>query len=477
MATDLKLFNAADATLTTNATSTVGPFLKERSIAIQATWDVTTPTSAATVPGTLEVQTVTFPDKATAVDGDYVVLEDYLGTKWALALSKSGAAVKTLTFLAKASCTGGDFLVFYDAAGQAWAIAANKSGTDAAPTAQSWIDIPSARKANVNISSATTGAQVAALFETAMNALTGFSTAFTTDDSAADGTMLLACDAVGAVAEPLSFKKNAGSGLTSSAGTSIVGVESTAGYTTSAPTGAIWAAIPSAKKGSVDLTACTDAASVAAAAELVFDALVGVTIVSDDTAADGTMTFTQAEPGATVNPVVKNKTDAGAGSITGVQTTGGVGGVNLTADTVYTAAHGLATGTLGRMTTTTALPTGLSLLTDYYVIRVSANEYAFADSLAHAQAGTKINLTGRGTGTHTFTPTALSASTKLQKSLDGSNWVDVANGETLLGANSQTISADGSYIWTLPDCPFPYIRQTVTIAAGQLTMESKGYAK
>ncbi len=477
---DVKLFNSYDGTLTATANSAAGPFLKERCIMVQATWDVTTPATATFPPGTLEIQTLTFPTEALAEDGDYIVVQDSTGQKYALALAKEGAAVKTLTFLAKASCVGGDFLRFYDAAGQAWAIATNKSGTDAAPTAQAYLDVPSARKANVNISSATTAAQVAALFETAMNALTGFTTAFTTDDSAADGTMLLACDAVGPVSDPEPYKKNAGTGLdTSPAGISIVGEETTEGYLTAAPTGAAWAAVGDDYKDTLPVLGLDTAAGVAAAAELAFNALTGFTagITSDDTAADGTMTFTQVEPGATVNPVSKNADDSGAGGVTGVQSTGGVGGVNVGTNNFFHTAHGLATGLLGRMTTQTTLPTGLLTGTDYYVIRVSADEFALADSLAHALAGTKLNITARGAGTQTFTPTALSASTKLQKSLDATNWVDVATGETLLGANSQTISADGSYVWTLLNCPYPYIRQVATIAAGQMTMETIGWAK
>ncbi len=469
----------ADGTLTdtTNSdTFQLGP--QDRIASVQATWDVTTPTTATFVPGTLEVQTVTFPSAATAEDGDYVVVEDYAGAKWAVALSKSGAEVQTLTFLAKASCVAGDFMIFYDTSARQWAVSVNKSGTDVAPTAEGYLAIPAARRAHVNISSATTAAQVAALYETAMNALTGFSTAFTTDDSAADGTMLLTSDATGPVSAPTSHKKDAGSGNSAGPGVSIVGESTTTGYTTAEPTGAIWSAIDAANKGIVDLTSATDAASVAALAELAFDALVGFTVVTDDTAADGTMTFTQAEPGATVNPVVKNADDSGAGTITGVQSTGGVGGVNVSSNAVYHAAHGLATGCKGRLTTATTLPAGLALSTDYWVIRVDANNFKFASTLAHAQDGTTINITDRGTGTHTFTPTALSASIKLQRSVDNSNWVDLLDAEMVSGiTNSQTISADGSYIWLIPAAYWPYLRTRTTIAAGQLTLVAAAYSK
>jgi hypothetical protein len=440
---------------------------------MQSVWDVTTPTSATFIPGVSEVQTLTFPDEATAVDGDYVVVEDSAGTKWALALSKQGAEVQTLTFLAKASCVERDFLVFYDTAGLAWGIAVNKSGTATAPTAQAWLDIPSARKAQVDISGASTAASVAALYETAMNALTGFTAKFTTDDSAADGTMLLTSDNPGPVTDPTPFKGDAGTTAgTTPTGTSIIGEETTAGYLTAEPTGAIWTAIPASNKDTVDVTAASTAAAIAALAETAFNALTGFTaaITSDDTAANGTMTLTQVECGATTNPVLKDADDSGAGTILGVQSTGGTGGVNLGTNAVLSTAHGLATGTVGQLTTATTLPTGLSLLTDYYIIKVDANHIKFATSLAFALAGTAVNITGKGTGTHTFTPAALSASIKLQASANGTTWEDVSS-------TSQTITADSSLIWNVADCYYPFVRQALTLTGGQLTLATRAFAK
>lgn len=56
-----------------------------------------------------------------------------------------------------------------------------------------------------------------------------------------------------------------------------------------------------------------------------------------------------------------------------------------------------------RFTTTTTLPTGLSLNTDYYLVRVSSTTARVATSLANAIAGTVIAYTDAGTGTHTMT--------------------------------------------------------------------------
>lgn len=56
-----------------------------------------------------------------------------------------------------------------------------------------------------------------------------------------------------------------------------------------------------------------------------------------------------------------------------------------------------------RFTTTTTLPTGLSLNTDYWLVRVSATTARVATSFANAIAGTVIAFTDAGTGTHTLT--------------------------------------------------------------------------
>jgi len=59
------------------------------------------------------------------------------------------------------------------------------------------------------------------------------------------------------------------------------------------------------------------------------------------------------------------------------------------------------TGTRVRLTTTVTLPAGLALATDYYVIRLSDTTFSLATSFANATAGTAIDITSTGTGTHT----------------------------------------------------------------------------
>lgn len=81
--------------------------------------------------------------------------------------------------------------------------------------------------------------------------------------------------------------------------------------------------------------------------------------------------------------------------------------VDYTTDLLTEATHGLETGDGPvQLTTTGTLPAGLSLLTDYWIIKVSANTFRLATSLDDALDGTYVSFTDNGTGTHTYTGTA-----------------------------------------------------------------------
>lgn len=62
----------------------------------------------------------------------------------------------------------------------------------------------------------------------------------------------------------------------------------------------------------------------------------------------------------------------------------------------------ILTWTRVQLTTTTTLPGGLALATNYYVIKVTDSTFKLATSYANAIAGTAINITDAGTGTHTM---------------------------------------------------------------------------
>ena len=111
--------------------------------------------------------------------------------------------VQTVTFDTKANSTAGDHVVIYDTTGTAWGISLDVTGSDAEPTASTWTSIAAANKVHVDISGATTAAQVAAAVEAAFDALTGVTDVLTTDDSAADGTMTFTSVSRGAVNDPV----------------------------------------------------------------------------------------------------------------------------------------------------------------------------------------------------------------------------------------------------------------------------------
>ena len=70
---------------------------------------------------------------------------------------------------------------------------------------------------------------------------------------------------------------------------------------------------------------------------------------------------------------------------------------------LLTYTNDFVSGTKVRFTTTTTLPTGLSLATDYWLVRVSATTARVATSYANYLAGTVVAFTDAGTGTHTMT--------------------------------------------------------------------------
>ena len=140
--------------------------------------------------------------------------------------------------------------------------------------------------------------------------------------------------------------------------------------------------------------------------------------------------------------------------------------VNTTTDIITKTAHGFSTGLKGQFTTSGALPTGLSLATDYYIIKVDADSFKVANSLANAQAGTAIDLTAQGSGNDTFTPTALAGGTiKLQGAnyYNGSStvWADIGS------ASNITVDANFGLVKDRPE--YRYVRPYITLTAGHIS--------
>ena len=69
---------------------------------------------------------------------------------------------------------------------------------------------------------------------------------------------------------------------------------------------------------------------------------------------------------------------------------------------VTLSAHGFQTGDIIYLTTTGALPTGLTINTLYYVINVTSSTFRLATSAANAAVPTPINTSGTQSGTHTL---------------------------------------------------------------------------
>lgn len=82
-------------------------------------------------------------------------------------------------------------------------------------------------------------------------------------------------------------------------------------------------------------------------------------------------------------------------------TTFSTGNVNAGTD-VITVARNIPTGTPIKFTSSGTLPAGLVAGTQYYAINASSTTIKVASSLANAQAGTQIDITDTGSGTHTI---------------------------------------------------------------------------
>lgn len=96
------------------------------------------------------------------------------------------------------------------------------------------------------------------------------------------------------------------------------------------------------------------------------------------------------------------------------------------------------TGCAVTLTSTGTLPAGLATSTTYFVIRVDQNAGTFklATSLANADAGTAIDITSAGSGTHTITPTAMGTMRHMVRSTSGTEYGVDSNGRVWLASGS-----------------------------------------
>lgn len=129
--------------------------------------------------------------------------------------------------------------------------------------------------------------------------------------------------------------------------------------------------------------------------------------------------------------------------------------------------HGLVTGDKLYLTTTGALPTGLSASTTYWVVYVDANSYSLASTLANAVAGTKITTSGSQSGTHT----RYSGGLVLTSGVKGTITNDSATAG-YLGENMSQFGVGGGSV-NFSDMTIADVSDTITLTPGD--WEVSGY--
>lgn len=127
-----------------------------------------------------------------------------------------------------------------------------------------------------------------------------------------------------------------------------------------------------------------------------------------------------------------------------------------------------------QLTTTTTLPAGLSLATDYWTVRQSATTSKLATSLADAVAGTTVDFTTNGTGTHTIT-------VGLPRYTTGLGVKQILVPSTVMGAGTPTITVTytnsaGTGGHTTPSSPSLPISNT-TSPVSQVSYSGTGVGK
>jgi hypothetical protein len=456
------------------------------------------------------------------------------------------AQVVTATFPSSATLLAGDYILINDIDGSKWAVAANLTGSDPAPTGAIWAAIPSAQKAQVDLHSLITFEVASAYTGTPAGCSTAITITANVEGVAGDVTLnhnYIAAVKASLVAQKITYTaKTAGvagnsitvrvidstsgglsftevanavvidlGGSTSTAldvvtamaaatlvdvtgtdNTDTIIVAAAANLTSGAAstgstiaqliaafnvanpantltlTAGVGTQVPQANivlSGGVDRVDAT-AIQIAAAFEVALDNLASVPFSTNDTAADGTMIITNTKFGV-AGSAVYNADESGAGTISVASTNIGVNSaVNVTANTITITAHGLETGLKLQASTTGTLPAGLSISTDYFVIKIDDNTIKLASSLAYALAGTAIDITNQGAdgSTNTLTATSISASAQLQKSNDGVNWVSEGSAVTL--------TTPGSSFIANTNCSYRYIRFALTVAGGVVALEA-----
>jgi len=124
-----------------------------------------------------------------------------------------------------------------------------------------------------------------------------------------------------------------------------------------------------------------------------------------------------------------------------------ISAVSAASDTLTAAGHGLLTGDRFRVRNDGgAPPAGLAAVTDYFAIRIDTDTVKVATSSANALAGTAIDITDAGTGTHTIeyglpycVPRVAAAGTQIYSADDNATWSALVALHALLTGQSQSV--------------------------------------
>jgi hypothetical protein len=172
--------------------------------------------------------------------------------------------------------------------------------------------------------------------------------------------------------------------------------------------GPVFAGVTAAHRAVVDISAATDAASVATAIKTALPISFDAAFTSVDNL-DGTLTLTAVERGPlAVAFAPYNAAEDNVGSITSASDVVGVASkFDVGLNTISAANHGLSTGHVVRLTISGGgtLPDPFLGGTDYFVIRVDDSTFKLATSRVLADAGTAVNITDQGTADKTVTAT------------------------------------------------------------------------
>jgi hypothetical protein len=110
-------------------------------------------------------------------------------------------------------------------------------------------------------------------------------------------------------------------------------------------------------------------------------------------------------------------------------------------------AHALLTGDGPfQLTSSGTLPAGLALATNYWIIKLTDDTFSFASTLANALAGTAVDITDAGTGTHTISDTASTARPDDPFTVTGNasgDWFALELGDVSALSIAQTHTATG----------------------------------